>query len=175
MLCIVNGKKKPNWDKVEVYGLETAKMIEERYPWYHKSPSIHTLLCHTKQVMAHRPLPPGYYTEGSQESYNRKDRITRLMHSRKTSREANIEDVFNGHMAFGDPVISNFMTNSKDMEYTNLPEYLELLDDMYLDSHSSLETLSESDTDNEDDVDDMTLNTTDVTIDALSDNEDHGD
>ena len=97
------------------------------------------------------------------------------MHSRKTSREANIEDVFNGHMAFGDPVISNFMTNSKDMEYTNLPEYLELLDDMYLDSHSSLETLSESDTDNEDDVDDMTLNTTDVTIDALSDNEDHGD
>ena len=97
------------------------------------------------------------------------------MHSRKTSREANKEDVFHGHMAFGDPVISNFMTNSKDMECTNLPEYLELLDDIYRDSHSYLETLSESDTDNEDEVDDMTLNTTDVTIDALSDNEDHGD
>lgn len=151
--------------------METASMIEQQYPWYNKSPSIHTLLCHTKEVMSHRPLPPGYYTEGSQESYNRKDRITRLMHARKTSREANIEDVFQGHMAFGDPVISNFMTNSKEVEYANLPEYLELLDDIYRDSPSSMDTPSETDTDNEDDIDDMT---NDVTTDALSD-EDLGD
>ena len=89
LLCVINGKKYPNWEKVQHYGFETALMIEREYGWYRPSPSIHKLTLHTKEVMGHLPLPPGFYTEGAQESYNKRDRYTRLFHARKCSREMN--------------------------------------------------------------------------------------
>ena len=171
MLCIMNGKKRPNWVKVEQYGLQTAAMIETEYPWYHKSPSIHSLLCHSREVMAHKPLPPGYYTEGSQESYNKRDRMTRLMHARKCSRRANIQDIFQTHLCYGDPLVSASMRSSKDIEYTNLPEYLDLLDDIYTISSSSSTEIANMNSDDED-SDDDNYDTDAEMVDVTSDNED---
>ena len=62
LLCIVNGRSKPDWDKVHDYGVETALLIETTYPWYRPSPSIHKLCLHARDAMGHLELPPGDMT-----------------------------------------------------------------------------------------------------------------
>ena len=127
LLCIVNGKKRPNWEKVEAFGWKTARYIQTEYPWYRPSPSIHALCLHARQALESKSLPPGFWTEGSQESYNRKDRNTRHCHARRCSRKANIEDIFNTHLSYGDPLISSTMRSKIDCESVDLPEYVDLL------------------------------------------------
>ena len=123
LLCVLNSKEKPNWDLVESYGFETAQMIQKKYPWYRPSPSIHTLCLHGKDVMSRRELGPGCYSESSQESYNKIDRNVREFHARKCSRKANLTDIFQNHLAYGDPIFSSSM---KTLPPMNLPKMAEL-------------------------------------------------
>ena len=58
-MCICNGKKIPNWEKVKSYGYETALKIEKYYGWFRPSPSIHKLTLHAKDAMENLELPPG--------------------------------------------------------------------------------------------------------------------
>ena len=121
LLCIVNGKRRPDWGKVQIFGQETAQMIEAEYKWYRPSPSIHALCLHAKDAFSDKCLPPGYWTEGSQESYNRQDRNTRHNHARRCSRKANITDTFNAHLAYGDPLISSKMRSKSENDFLEFP------------------------------------------------------
>ena len=143
---------------MERFGYETAKLIQKEYGWYKPSPSIHSLCLHARQALADKPLPPGYYTEGSQESYNKKDRHTRHHHARRCSRKANIEDVFNSHMAYGDPLVSSCMRSQSEPKYLHSPELLDLLDsaithDAFSSDSEDEEYDSECDSDSEFDSD----------------------
>ena len=146
LLCVVNSKRKPNWEKVERYGRETMVLIREVYPWYHPSPSVHTLCLHSRQLMEGRELGPGFYSESSQESYNKRDRHTREFHARKCSRFANTFDIFHNHLAYGDVVFSSKMTRLATPE----PQKLHDLEAMYM-TESSPEDMQVDDDDDTDD------------------------
>lgn len=45
----------------EVYGIETAKLFVELYPWYYMLPSVHKILLHGADVIRHALLPIGNF------------------------------------------------------------------------------------------------------------------
>ena len=116
----------PNWNRVETYGIKTMRMIRKAYPWYRPSPAIHRLCLHPKQLMGNRELPPGFYSESSQECYNKRDRNTRQFHVRKTNRKDNTTDIFQNHLAYGDPLFSSTMSPVPEEKFPVLPELQKL-------------------------------------------------
>lgn len=54
-----------NTDAFETYGIQTAKLFVELYPWYYMPTSVHIILLHGADVIRHAILPIGnfkYYT-----------------------------------------------------------------------------------------------------------------
>lgn len=96
-----------NTDKFREYAIETARLFVELYPWYYMPTSVHKLLIHGPQIIAHALLPIGQLSEDAQEARNKDIKNIRENLSRKCSRCKTMEDVWNRLMVTSDPYISS--------------------------------------------------------------------
>ena len=69
--------------------------------------TAHKILIHCADVIAKSALLLGMMAEDSAESHNKLYTQERQFHGRKSSREANLTDVFNRAMDSSDPIISS--------------------------------------------------------------------
>jgi len=96
-----------NYDNFREYSLETARKFVDLYPWYYMPTSMHKLLIHGPEIIAHALLPIGQLSEEAQEARNKDIKRFREDFSRKCSREATMQDVFNRLLITSDPYISS--------------------------------------------------------------------
>ncbi|CAI6356581.1 unnamed protein product [Macrosiphum euphorbiae] len=96
-----------NTDAFETYGIQTAELFVELYPWYYMPTSVHTILLHGADVIRHAILPIGQLSEESQESQNKHYKNYREHHTRKISRVKINEDLINMLLVSSDPLISS--------------------------------------------------------------------
>lgn len=90
------------------YALETAKLYVKKYNWYYMPSSVHKILIHGESIINHfAVLPIGQLSEDAQESRNKDYKRYRLHHSRKCSRSATNEDVFNRLLYTSDPYVTS--------------------------------------------------------------------
>ena len=81
--------------KCEAFQKEVVALFEKAgLSWNWMSQSLHTLLFHLHQQIAFLPTPPGYWSEEGAETHHKLERHRRMHHARKTSIEANMEDIF---------------------------------------------------------------------------------
>lgn len=114
-------------DKFREYCLQTAQKYVDLYPWYYMPTSVHKLLIHGPEIIAHALLPIGQLSEDAQESRNKDIKRFRENFSRKCSREINMQDVFNRLLVTSDPYISNVRKLPLKPLKTLAPEAVELL------------------------------------------------
>lgn len=106
----INSKDSIDAEEFGDYCLETAKLYIELYDWYYMPNSVHKILIHGRDIVKAAMLPIGKLTEEAQEARNKDYRKYRLDHSRKCSRLATNEDIFNMLCASSDPYIYTFRT-----------------------------------------------------------------
>lgn len=86
---------------------KTARKFVELYPWYYMPTSVHKLLIHSPQIVAHALLPIGQLSEEAQEVRNKHIKRYREDFSRKCSRVKRMEDVFKRLLVTSNPYISS--------------------------------------------------------------------
>ena len=95
-------------EKFETYTLDTAKLYIQLYNWYYMPASVHKLLIHSRQIVESALLPIGQLSEEAQEARNKDCRRFREHHTRKISRESNVQDLMHMLLITSDPLITNF-------------------------------------------------------------------
>lgn len=113
-------------EKYKKYAHETAELYVKLYPWYNMPTTVHKMLCHGHQIIAASVLPVGTMCEEAQEALNKEIRRIRQDHSRKTSRTATMQDIFNGLLVASDPIISAYRKAEKRKRMA-LPEEVQAL------------------------------------------------
>lgn len=116
----------------KTYCQDTAKRFIDLYPWYNMPTSVHKILFHSSEIIAHFMLPIGQLGEEAQESRNKDIKRYREFHSRKFSRTQNMEDMFCNLLVSSDPLISGMKKyDSKKLKKYPL-EVLKLFDESHL-------------------------------------------
>lgn len=113
ILEVICCQSKIDHNKFREYTWETAKLAVTRYPWYYLPASVHKILFHGADMVQRAAFPIGALSEEAQERRNKDYRMYREHHSRKISRRATNEDVFNFILVSSDPVISHLRPNLK--------------------------------------------------------------
>lgn len=149
-----------NPDRFDNICWSTAKIYVSKYNWYPMPASIHKILIHGVDIIRNSLLPVGMLGEEASEGRNKDYKLFRLFHSRKCSRLATIEDVFNRIMDTSDPIISTLNLNLRihKKQHKAIPkEVIHLLDIPKFDQSQSMDFLSESnETEKEDDSSGLT-------------------
>ncbi|CAG9772082.1 unnamed protein product [Ceutorhynchus assimilis] len=87
------------------YAFETAELFLNIYPQFKFSPTVHKILYHGHKYLEKFPsIPLGALSEEPQEARNKDFKKFRTDFSRKISRKANLQDVFNRLMLTSDPL-----------------------------------------------------------------------
>ena len=94
-------------EKYKEYGIETARLFREKYPWFNISPTIHKVLLHGAEIIKHANLPIGQLSEEAAESTNKYVRQFRLLYTRKCDRKKTMNDLFCRLLANSDPLIAS--------------------------------------------------------------------
>lgn len=89
------------------YCKETANLYRKLYSWYPMSPTLHKLLDHGEIIVSTAILPLGVLSEEAQEARNKDCRYFRQHHTRKCSRVAGNEDLFQRLLVSSDPYITS--------------------------------------------------------------------
>ena len=115
-------------EKFQNYAIETARTYTNLYNWYPLPTSVHRVLMHGAETISSFDIPIGQLSEEAQEARNKDIKNFRLNFARKTSRQDNLQDVFNRLLVSSDPVISSLR---KTLPYKSnkplLPEAVALL------------------------------------------------
>lgn len=130
ILMAINSKHQINARKFGEYSNETLNLLIKLYPWKFLSPTIHKILCHGEIIIKHNILPLGELTEEPQESRNRDFKHVHQFSSRKCSRIAQNEDIFNNLILSSDPVLSSMRKRwicYRELTHDNTHEYKDLL------------------------------------------------
>ncbi|XP_071576607.1 uncharacterized protein [Temnothorax nylanderi] len=163
ILQVISSGHEINCDKFQEYAVETAKKFVELYPWYYMPTTVHKLLIHGPQIIAHALLPIGQLSEDAQETQNKDIKRYREDFSRKCSRAKTMEDIFNRLMVSSDPYISSIRKLPQKKLKSLSREAVELLlsptvatgtesgttldTDLEVDSESGMDSYSDSDSD----------------------------
>ncbi|KAK4887577.1 hypothetical protein RN001_003848 [Aquatica leii] len=91
----------------KTYAFETAKLYVDLYPWYYMPASMHKILIHGSDIIAHALLPMVQLSEEAQECRNKDLKCYRRSHTRKTSRETTNQDLLNLLLVSSDPYITS--------------------------------------------------------------------
>ena len=91
--------------KFHNYTLTTARIFVELYPWYYMPTSVHKLLIHSSQIVAHALLPIVQLSEEVQEARNNDIKRYREDFSIKCSRVKTMGDVFKRLLVTSDSYI----------------------------------------------------------------------
>lgn len=107
ILQILSSGFKVDEKKFRKFCLDTAELYVSLYPWHPMTTTVHKILIHGFEIIANFLLPIGQLSEEAQESRNKDFKIYRERFSRKTSRQANLEDVFQRLLVSSDPLITS--------------------------------------------------------------------
>ncbi|KAL0808907.1 hypothetical protein ABMA28_012574 [Loxostege sticticalis] len=108
ILRVVSSGQPINTDTFADYAQKTAQLYVELYSWYFMPASVHKLLLHGAEIIKHFSiLPIGQLSEEASEARNKDFRKIREHHTRKFSRVATNEDIFNGFITSSDPYLSS--------------------------------------------------------------------
>ena len=99
MLIAINANISLDVNAFQTYARDTAKLWTELYPKFYMPVSIHILLIHGWESLAHSPLPDSFFTEQSLESTNKTFKHDRAHHSRRDSRLHTIMDQFDRYIS----------------------------------------------------------------------------
>lgn len=105
----------------EEFCVITAKLYISLYPWYPMPATIHKVLIHGGQIIQNSLLPVGMLGEEASEARNKNYKNFRLHHSRKSSRSANLEDLFCRALDSSDPIISSISQQTRLQSRAKLP------------------------------------------------------
>lgn len=113
--------------------------------------SVHRILILGADIIENAVLPIGMLSEEAFESRNKDFRYVREHHTRKISRESNVQDLFNNLLFSSDPYISSLSSNPTNRNVEPLcRESIALLSDSSIlnaQNHSEDETDSETSSD----------------------------
>lgn len=107
ILQVISSGHEINLIKFKEYTLVTARTFVELYPWFYMPTSVHKLLLHGTEIIAHALLPIGQMSEDAQESCNKYIKRYREDFTRKCSRTKTMEDLFLRLLVASDPFISS--------------------------------------------------------------------
>lgn len=93
--------------KFKKFCLDTAELYVNLYLWHPMTTTVHKILIHGYEIISNFLLPIGQLSEEAQESRIKDFKIYRERFSRKTSRQANLEDVFQRLLVSSDPLITS--------------------------------------------------------------------
>jgi hypothetical protein len=89
--------------------------------WYDIPPSLHRVLVHGKEIVEATPLPIGMTSEEGAVSNTKFARRFLENHTRKTSQEDTISDLFHRMMDISDPIVVAMSPQPKAMPEKYLP------------------------------------------------------
>jgi hypothetical protein len=89
--------------------------------WYDIPPSLHRVLVHGKEIVEATPLPIGMTSEEGAESNTKFARRFHENHTRKTSQEDTMSDLFHRMMDISDPIVVAMSPQPKTMPEKHLP------------------------------------------------------
>jgi hypothetical protein len=96
-------------------------------PWYPMPPTLHRILFHGKEIIESCPVPIGWTSEEGSEANNKFAREFEANHSRKTSNEDNLLDLFNRLTDISDPVLVAQSIKVKKVAKNDLTPDMEML------------------------------------------------
>lgn len=96
-----------------MYARETANLSISLYPWYNIPSTVHKILIHGKQIIESAALLIDSLSEEAQESRNKDYIYYRFHYTRKFSRLATNEDVFQNILISSDPYITHLKPELK--------------------------------------------------------------
>ena len=108
----------------EKFGELCEKTLEQYMScaqWYDIPPSLHRVLVHGKEIVEATPLPIGITSEEGAESNTKFARRFHENHTRKTSQEDTMSDLFHRMMDISDPIIVAMSPQPKTMPEKHLP------------------------------------------------------
>lgn len=135
-----------NSTKFQEYCHSTATLYMSKYSWYPMPATVHKILVHGWQIIENTVLPIGCFGEEGSEARNKLYKYDRLYHARKTSRQHNLEDMFNRAMDTSDPIISSINLDKRisRQRKLNLPsEVVEMLKQPQLESDETEQNIEE--------------------------------
>lgn len=109
------------------YCIQTAAIFITLYSWYCMPTTVHKVLIHGPLIVQWSPLPIGQMSEDAQEARNKDIKKYRECYSRKNSRTATMEDVFNRLLLTSDPYMSSMGKRYPKKGKSLVPEALQLL------------------------------------------------
>lgn len=83
-----------NLIKFKEYTLVTVRTFVELYPWFYMPTSVHKLLLHGTEIIAHALLPIGQMSEDAQESCNKYIKRYREDHAKMQQNKDNARSYF---------------------------------------------------------------------------------
>lgn len=104
---VISSGHEINLIKYKVYTFVTARTFVELYPWFYIPTSVHKLLLHSTEIIAHALLSIGEMSEDAQESCNKYINRYCQDFTRKCSRTKTMEDLFLHLLVASDPFISS--------------------------------------------------------------------
>jgi hypothetical protein len=108
----------------EKFGELCEKTLEQYMScaqWYDIPPSLHRVLVHGKEIVEATPLPIGITSEEGAESNTKFARRFHENHTRKTSQEDTMSDLFHRMMDISDPIVVAMSPQPKAMPEKYLP------------------------------------------------------
>jgi hypothetical protein len=108
----------------EKFGELCEKTLEQYMScaqWYDIPPSLHRVLVHGKEIVEATPLPIGITSEEGAESNTKFARRFHENHTRKTSQEDTMSDLFHRMMDISDPIVMAMSPQPKAMPEKYLP------------------------------------------------------
>ena len=71
ILQVLSSHESIDVDKFNSFCLRTAEKYASLYGWYNMTPSLRKVSFHGKNIIENQLLPIGYYSEETQESFNK--------------------------------------------------------------------------------------------------------
>jgi len=106
-------------EKFEAFCKETLDEYMSSVKWYNIPPTLHRVLVHGKEIVEAMPMPVGWTSEEGSESNTKFARRFHTNHTRKTSQEDTMSDLFHRLMDISDPVS---YSKEKKKPHEHIPE-----------------------------------------------------
>ena len=101
-------------EKFHSFCKETLDEYMTSAKWYNIPPTLHKVLVHGKEIIKATPMPVGWTSEEGSESNTKFARRFHTSHTRKTSQEDTMSDLFNRLMDISDPVVVSYSKEKKE-------------------------------------------------------------
>ena len=103
-------------EKFHSFCKETLDEYMTSAKWYNIPPTLHKVLVHGKEIIKATPMPVGWTSEEGSKSNTKFAHRFHTNHTRKTSQEDTMSDLFNRLMDISDPVVVSYSKEKKKQQ-----------------------------------------------------------